>query len=425
MSDQKVVVVIGGGVSGNSSTTFLAKTKGIKVIAIYAHEFLEWTLGATYFLTHPSEYDNFVSRDKKQIEVPGVEYIYDVATGVRPGDKMVELKSGKTVAYDALVVGSGFKLPLLSRPLGCTYEERKAEVEAWADAMSKAKTIVINGAGATGLEMAADAKLAFPSARVVVLTRSGKLMNDAYPDAMKDKFKAVLEKQGIEIIKGNGGTQPSKDKGVTPDGLEYDVFIPAFGQGVLTDFLPKDLVTDKGMVETNDKLQSVKAPEIFAVGVNTSGQGFNVSLLIKQAQDVAANAVALVQGKTLTPHKPESTINWGDRPLNVKVGHGKGGYIFWDVEQFPPPMKVMTCNGTCGFPCCPLPCCWPCGLAGLMPDCYVCGTCCGPCEGENVMLAFVKFMGPGGVKAFSDHANLPMGKNPPAGGAPPAQAMAR
>ncbi|KAJ8602250.1 hypothetical protein CTAYLR_003629 [Chrysophaeum taylorii] len=410
------------GVSGCSALKHIAKkmTGRVEVIAVFAHDFLEWNLSATYFFANPAEYYKFVSRDKEKFEVTGVSYEYDVCVEVRPKESVVVLKSGKELEYDALVLALGYKIPLIQRQLGCTYEERKAEVEEWGAAIAAAKTVVVSGPGATGLEYVGDIKKAYPSCRVVLLSRSGQLMSDAYPDSLREKFVKVLEAQGVEILKGSAGTEPLKTKGaIQIDGgdLEYDVFLPAFGQGLATDFLPDDLLNAKGEIMTNDCLQSKEHPEIFAIGVNDKGQGFSAPKLDKQANDTAANAVNFVLGKPLKPHAPlHPEKDWAVRPMTVKIGYGE--YIYWDATQFDPVFKCMTCDGKCGFPCGPPICFWLCGNCTAP---FACGLCGSECEGKRPAEFYTNCMGIGGVKIFAPMFGMTgFTNNPPLdGGAAP------
>jgi len=420
--ERKRVVVIGNGISAVSALTALKGRQKAEVVAIFAHEFLEWNLSATYFFANPSTYDQFVSRDKTLFEVPGVTYVYDVVEAVEPSTKTLKLRGAGPMAYDALIVASGYKLPLIQRGLGQTYAQRKAEVQEWGAAIAAAKTVVVSGPGAIGLEYAADIKLAHPKTRVVLLSRSGTLMNDAYPDRLKQKFAEVLKKQNIELLKGSGGTEPTKepasltlDDGTT---LEYDVFIPAFGQGVQTAFLPSSLLDKKGAVVTNQFLQSTSAPEIFAVGVNSTGQGFSAPKLDQQAKDAGKNAVKVaLEGPSaaLAPHKEnQPSKDWGNRPMTVKIGYGPGGYIFWDAEQFDPAFTTITCKGQGGFPLWPCVCCWCC--AGSCS--HACGTCGSECEGEPAARFYQNFFGTGGVGLFTKMFGLKGFGKAPAGGGP-------
>lgn len=428
VGEDKRIIIIGMGVSGSSLLkTLSAKAKGVELVAIYGHDFLEWNLAATYFLANPGSYSQFVSQDKSQFQQKNVDYVYDVCTGVRLEEKVVELKSGKEMSYDALILAPGYKLPLIQRQLGCSFEERKDEVESWGAAIAAAKTVVISGPGAVGMEYAGDIKRAYPSCRVVVLSRTGKVLNDAYPEELRTKFAGVLESQGVEIATGSGGVKPLKERGSLQldngSTLEYDVFLPAFVQGLATDFLPGEILNQKGAVATNDYLQSPKYPEIFAVGVNDQGEGFSALKLEKQATDAALNAVSYVTQKgTLAKHEavcPE--LDWGSRPMTIKIGYGS--YIFWDAEQFDPAIKNITCSGNCGFPCGPPICCWCCASCTAP---FACGYCGGPCEGEGPAAFYDNCMGIGGVKAFPGKFGMKgFGKAPPAGGAPVANTMLR
>ena len=103
-------------------------------------------------------------------------------------------------------------------------------------------------------------------------------------------------------------------------------------------------------------------------------------------------------------------------PMNIKIGHGVGGYLIWNEPD--PPMNVCCCQ-PCGggFPFCPPPCFWPC-----LPGCATtCGYCCGDSKGEGgarMMLAAAPMMA-------ETHGYKGIGKGATPGGevAPVAQHM--
>ncbi|KAJ1436492.1 hypothetical protein B484DRAFT_393182 [Ochromonadaceae sp. CCMP2298] len=149
--DEAGIVCIGGGIS---TTTLLSAGINTKVTVIMANPFLEWSLASTYFISKPEEYGQFVSPNRETFEIKGAEYIYDAVVEVLPGEKAILLRSGRRITYKALIVCSGFKLPVLNCEIGVTLEQRTDTVNTWGAAIRAAKTVVINGAGAIGFELA-------------------------------------------------------------------------------------------------------------------------------------------------------------------------------------------------------------------------------------------------------------------------------
>lgn len=404
--DELDIVCIGGGLSAANVANSLSKGSE-KLTVIMANEFLEWSLAATYFLVKPEDYMQFVSPNKSTFQIPGVDYIYEVVSQVKPEEKLIILSSGRRLKYKVLIVSTGFKLPLINCDVGISLKERFDTVKEWGAHIASAKTIVINGAGTVGFELAGDIKLNFPSTRVVVLSRSGKILNPAYPDDVLSRIKSEIDRVGIEVVKGTvdeSMTSPTKVAGTLAlsnsdiASLDYDIYLPAYAQGANTDFLPDSILEDGRFrnVATNEFLQSTVHPEVFAIGCNTSGEGFISTLLQKQAQDVATNAIQLLRNEPLIPHKilaDAAGLNWAARPPFFKMGYGPGGFLMFDNLK----SSIMSCLQCVGFPFCPAPCCYPC--CGWFQGAFACGWCCfGRPEGQSTMNCFLAAFGIGGVK---------------------------
>ncbi|CAD7953255.1 unnamed protein product [Amoebophrya sp. A25] len=184
--------------------------------------------------------------------------------------------------------------------------------------------------------------------------------------------------------------------GICDDG--FDVFLPSFGQGPNTGFLPEFLLDEKapGYVKTNEFLQAEADASIFVLGANSGREGFVAPVLREQAKTISKNILAMVQGRKrhYNPHKPfKGSLNVGSNPMTIKIGNGNGSYMIWN--NLPQPDKTLI--NSCGFPCCPCTC----AAAGCNPaGCFLCGFCCAAPEGERVAKAYELILGTAGVKAF-------------------------
>ena len=423
------IVIIGGGAA---AANVIKSKPDAKVTVIMANEYLEWALACTYALAKPQEYMRFVSPNKSTFEYSNATYVYDMVTSVDVEGKQVSCLSGRLIPYNALIVASGYKLPLINAKPGTPLQTRQAEIAHWGAKIAAATTVVINGAGAIGLELACDIKLHHPSKRVVVLSRSGKIFSAAYPDDVLDKFSREIKRIGVEVLKGTvsggSGTDPLDAPGVlqltdsSSPTLEYDVFLPAFLQGVNTDFLPPKMLTQDGkkLVRVNEYLQSVERPEIFAVALNDCGEGFSLPLIAEQCKSVAKNAACLVKGRPLVPYqtsKQLTGLNWQIRPGIVKLGYGAGGFA--SLDNLPPFPDAM-CLACMGFPFCIPLCCWPC--CGGPSAALAFGYCCSKPEGQGTMSWYIACCGIGGVKVFPKHNGMKGIGEAPKGGGPPCSA---
>lgn len=410
------VVVIGGGIALLHAVQDALKLK-VKVTAVCGNPFLEWNLGGCYFLVRPERHMEFVSPNPEDFKVKGVDYIFDKVMEVDPVAKRVKFERSPEITYNALIVATGSRMPLIIATPGQSLQERMNEVKQAGKAISSAKTIVVNGAGLTGIEMAGDIRAKYPEKRVVILSRDGKVIG-FHTEAWQQKVKKQLDNMKIEVIKGTVADPSFSDQKMTPGKvellnsdlkeLEYDVFIPCFAQGPNTEFLARadSVLNEKKQIIANEFLQSTKHPEIFSVATSTvTVKRHPISATTaEQANTCAKNAANLLAGKPLVKHKEKGMAAM---PMNIKIGHGPGGYMFWDPAALPPPAKCcccLPCGG--GYPCCPPPCCWCCckGCSG----CF--GNCCNNYEGEGPSTFILET---GNLKLFpSSHGFKGLGKAP-------------
>lgn len=338
-------------------------------------------------MVKPDLHDKALAPMAGMNEIKGVNYTYGVVEGVDAVAKLVKLakpNDSVTVPYDALIVATGFNLPLLYPRLGTTIEERKAEISNVGNTIKKAGCVVVAGGGPVGLELAGAIRCEYADKKVILLVRKDVLSQ--WPDAHKQKVSLQLQKMNIEVVSGDcsdAPKQPSLESGTLTVGgrtVSYDAFFPAYSKGPNTEFLEGTGALDASLrLDVNEFLQSKSCKEIFAVGVSNVKEPFiAMPKLEAQWNSTVSNVLALLGGKPMKPHKEGATFM--KLPPVVMIGSGPKGYVFIDFAQVPPPVKLCCCCGLGGWPCCPP--CWPCcACAGC--GCCPCGVCCGAPEGKG------------------------------------------
>lgn len=425
------VAVVGAGLGAFHAAEELAKSKNTKVAFIYGYTFQEWVMAAAIFLNNPDEHQKWTCGvpEKWKQKWPNVQYFLSSVESIDCDKKEIKLMNkgpdaGAVISYKAVILATGSKSPLLTPAPGMSLTERVAEVRACGQALKSAKTVVFNGSGLVGVEMCGDFRIQNGyGAKVILLSRSGKVLDSDFgdkahtPDAgvvtkvtniLKDKFQ-------VDVKQGSVSDPKFSDPILSPgtlkldDGstLDFDVYIPCYPLGPNTSSLvssKSDLLDPRGALVTNECLQSTAHPEVFGVGITTIKLfGHPVSSRITAAsQHCARQAAAVIEGKQPQVFKDKGAPPPMSHPMNVKIGHGPGGYMIW--TSLPGPAKVcccQCCNG--GYPCCPPPCCWCC-----IPGCSgACGTCGSPPEGEGpaklMIHLLAKFPPAHGFKGLGDY----------------------
>lgn len=222
-----------------------------------------------------------------------VEFILGTASGVDPASKtvVVDVAAGeegrqRTVAYDYLVVATGANGADKDMPWKAagSYEDCLASLHGTADRVRAASHVVVAGGGATGVEVAAEIKDAFPAKTVVLLNSGASLLGG---DSSAAAVERELRRLGVDVrnnVKASVDAGAGSKRVALSDGSEIatDLYLPTTGLFPNSQFLPKNLLTDKGYVDVDDYMRARAAPDMWAVGDVVSK--FRPGFLITDAQ---------------------------------------------------------------------------------------------------------------------------------------------
>lgn len=216
-----------------------------------------------------------------------------VAASWDPAARTVTVKkiSGgeeQLLSYHALIISTGTRAQSPLFGLQGSSEESKAALAATQEAIKSAKSIFIGGGGPVGVETAGEigeylnGKPGWfqsgppknPKALITVTTDADKILPVLRP-AIAEKAGRLLSKVGV-VVKKNvrvEKTEPNKDGTTTVtlsngELVTVDVYIPATGVTPNTEFAPKNLVTERGYIQTNSKTLRVDeaGPRVYALG---------------------------------------------------------------------------------------------------------------------------------------------------------------
>lgn len=205
----------------------------------------------------------------------------------------------QTLAYHALIIATGTQAPSPVLALHTTSEATQSALDAMRERLPSAKSIVIAGGGPAGVETAGEighflngtagwfaSRPAHPKAKITLVTSSKKLLPTLRP-ALAKQAEVYLNKVGVDVIynirvesvrpdgageslamitgEGQGSTRIHLSNGEV---LEADIYIPATGVKPNTSFLPKELLNEKGYVQTNlaTLRVDVAGPRVYALG---------------------------------------------------------------------------------------------------------------------------------------------------------------
>jgi nitrite reductase (NADH) large subunit len=304
------VVIIGNGVGGVTTARILREKKTSAEISIFTQEpypyyprprlieFLQGNLKEEQLF--------FYSQDWYERNHIQVNYETPVKA-VFPREKSVELKDGKVVPFDYLVISSGSRAnipPFGNLGLPGIFSLRTLSdaknIKEWA--LSYAQRVLVVGGGLLGLESAFA--LSQLGKEVIVLDHSSFLLSRQLDREGASLLKELLEKKGLEIILNASCESFWGEKRVEGAILKDSRRIPGdmvlISAGVQpeTDFLKESgILLDKGVV-VNDQMRT-NFQEIYAVGDVAQWRG-KIWGIIPPALDQALVAASSIAGEEIS-----------------------------------------------------------------------------------------------------------------------------
>jgi len=236
------------------------------------------------------------------------------------GEEMVVEYAHLVVATGAASVGAW-----PSKAIGTHVQTSKALEECQAK-IEAAKTIVLSGAGPTGVETAGEiATLYKGKGKKVVILSSGDRCLPMVREDVGLAAQKMLASLGVEVRNGVKVTnEVAGDEGLTltlsnGEIIVADLHIPTYGLIPNTHFLPAELLDESRSLKVSAHMQSTVRENIWAVG-DVAGVKQKKLTSTKPMLEVAVeNIVAAVGGKgkdTFKEYKDEET------PLVVPIGGG-------------------------------------------------------------------------------------------------------
>ena len=181
--EEKIVVIIGHGLSGRSVAINLVKQLpndlSVKIIAVDSREFYECDATITVPITWGGD-GSYTQNSSPQwkLAVPGVsEYICDTVRSVTKNGKKLSVgltEGGRTIQADVVVAATSFHMPVVKPSVGMAWKDRKRELTAYREAIAKARDIVVAGAGSAGLDLAGDVRMFNSGANIHLIVSDSK-----------------------------------------------------------------------------------------------------------------------------------------------------------------------------------------------------------------------------------------------------------
>ena len=303
----------------------------------------------------------FVNIPKQFEQYPkdSFRFVHGTATELDHTNRTVSISlatgNPEKINFYALVIatGSSTSSPLLG--LNRDTQFLRKNWSAFRQALPTAKSIVIVGAGPTGIEIAGElgdflngragwfsSKLVNPKVPITVVTSDSKILANLRP-AIASTAEEYLAKVGATITKNSrvttvephgAGTEnvATKTTLTFKDGktMDADLYIPATGTTPNTGFIHHELLTADGRLDTNASTLRVDGagPRVYAVGDAASYARPAVHLILDAIPVLCANIkrdLLLDAGKEKSSVSGERLFKVDTRETQlVPIGRSKG-----------------------------------------------------------------------------------------------------
>ncbi|WQF80840.1 Putative FAD/NAD(P)-binding domain, FAD/NAD(P)-binding domain superfamily [Colletotrichum destructivum] len=309
------VVILGAGYAGLGIAHKLLKytqpkVKDLKVTLVSPSTHLYWNCAAVRAII-PGEFsdDTLFNQIKPGFEkypqdafdfVLGKATAFDAATNT----VQVETNEGqKTIEYAHLIIatGSGLASGLPFKTIG-THEETLGALHGLQSEVKAANSIIISGAGTTGVETAGELGHAYGSTKQITLIVEGaaplpgllpQLGKIAAKNLQQLQVKLVTNARVTEADTTGALKSVKLSNGET---LTADLYLPLFGVRPNTTFVPEHLLDDKGNVKLKHDLRVEGLINVWGVGDVGNLEAKQLMRAEGQALHLADNLDAVLTG---------------------------------------------------------------------------------------------------------------------------------
>jgi apoptosis-inducing factor 2 len=300
------VVVVGGGYGGIAVAKALDEVAD--VVLVDPKDSFEHNVAALRALVDPSwssrihfPYDGLLKRG---------HVIRDRA--VQIDSSRVVLESGKELVPDFIVLATGSSYPFPGNSGAEDAREAAARFRDGNDALTGADRVLLLGAGPVGIELAGEIAAVWPAKQVTIVDVVDDLLGGRFKVELRQELRRQLEQHGVELVLGS----PLREPPPTPPGvpgvftvateagteITADLWFRCYGVTPRSDYLAADLAaarTPDGFIEVTPTLQLPGYAKVFALGDVSTLSPKMAGYAGRQAQLVASNIRALIDGEAL------------------------------------------------------------------------------------------------------------------------------
>lgn len=354
------ILILGAGYAGLAVATQMQPVEGLETLLV------ERDAQHTFYtrLHEAAAHNTRVTVDiLPLLKGKGVEFEQAEVEFVNADANEVQLKDGRTLIYDKVVVAMGsetnfYRIPGLAENAAQLKSVKDAQEiyqfvnSVYGPQYQGNRDIVIGGAGLTGVELITElaqrvAQLSKETGRPPInlfLVEAGPNILPPVDESLRVRARAVLEGYGIYILTGHKLMKATAE-GVTLQTASGEEKQISAGKIVWTGgIMARDLIRGEklekgpgGRIPVDNMLRSKAYPDMFVLGdmaLATNEEGKPIPTTAQhagqQGRHTGQNLLRLARGEPMTPYKPYTqgefvslgglhAVGWVKLPANKKL----------------------------------------------------------------------------------------------------------
>ncbi|MGW2571061.1 NAD(P)/FAD-dependent oxidoreductase [Streptomyces sp. NPDC001537] len=322
------VVVIGGGYAGVRLAKRLDSVARVTLVdrkEVFFHRIASLRAGVRpeWSVTPFIPYDRLMGNGR---------VVVGKAVRIDTTERQVVLATGERLPYDVVVIATGADYPEPARFTGTTTDEAVKSFAGHQQKIATAEHVLVVGGGPSGVELAAEIRLARPDARVTLAHSGPALLHSTGVERVGRRARAWLESHDVEV-RLDSFMSPGNDFGTYRDAhgtvIEADLSFWATGTTPNTLWLRLgghgDWLNPAGHVRVDRTLRVEGRLDVFAVGdVNDATELKITPAALAQADLAAWNIRAYLNSSGKHRKEPRLYRAIHRTPLIVPFGPADG-----------------------------------------------------------------------------------------------------
>lgn len=358
--NRKRVVVAGLGDAGVLAAIRLSRDADVVGISAKPGLVSGQELGVRLSRPHDWARDYWIPFDRFR-RLDRVRTVQATLTGVDLGARIVfgRGEDGATVteAYDALVISTGVSNGFWRQPSLQSADEIGAGLRAAHDRLAAAKSVIVVGGGAAAVSSALNLATTWPGKRIDLYFPGESALQEYHPRTWQ-RLRSRLDELGVGVHPGHRAVLKEGFAGdeLTDEPVRWSTGQPPAGADAVlwaigrvrpnTDWLPPELLDERGFVRVTPELRVPGQRGVFALGDVAATDPLRSSARNRGDALVARNLLAEFAGRPLRTYRAP-TRRWGSlvgiQPNGLEVflptGHAFR-FPSWSVERVVMPWFV-------------------------------------------------------------------------------------